>query len=80
MLPEERTDKQEDPMRIYLIAIGIVAAITVGQAKAEYKEIAVPKGGAIAGRVQVTGELPVLPPQPVFKNQDICGESMPDQR
>ncbi len=67
-------------MRRYLIAIGLVAAVGLGQAKAEYKEVAVPNGGTIAGRARVTGELPVLAPQPVFKHQETCGATMPDQR
>lgn len=67
-------------MRIHLIATCLVVAIASSQAAAEYKEIAVAHGGAIAGRVRVTGEVPVLPPQPVFKHQETCGASMPDQR
>ncbi|MFI5396098.1 MAG: hypothetical protein ACHQ9S_11240 [Candidatus Binatia bacterium] len=58
----------------------LAVAVGVGQARAEYKEVPVANGGAIAGRVRVTGEIPVLPPQPVFKHQETCGASVPDQR
>jgi plastocyanin len=47
---------------------------------AEYREEAVTNGGTIAGHVQVTGEIPTLPPQPVFKEQEVCGKTMPDER
>ena len=67
-------------MRIHLLASCLVVILGIGPAAAEYKEIAVTNGGAIAGRVRVTGEIPVLPPQPVFKHQETCGESIPDQR
>ncbi len=67
-------------MRTQLIITGLIVAASVSRAAAEYKEISVTNGGAVAGRIRVTGEVPVLPPQPVFKHQDICGTSMPDQR
>src|SRR5438093_1520717 len=47
---------------------------------AAYREIAVANGGGISGRVRVTGETPKLPPQPVFKQKETCGVSVPDER
>ncbi len=67
-------------MRMHVIVMGLIAAASVSRAAAEYKEVAVGNSGTVAGRVHVSGEIPVLPPQPVFKHQDVCGTSMPDQR
>jgi plastocyanin len=47
---------------------------------AEYREGPVTNGGTIAGQVRVSGELPVLPAQPVYKHQETCGTTIPDQR
>jgi carboxypeptidase family protein len=51
-----------------------------GPAGAAYREAAVKEGGRISGRVRVIGEMPALPPQPVFKQKEVCGETQPDQR
>src|SRR5262249_33742327 len=51
-----------------------------GPAAAAYREIEVANGGSISGRVRVTGETHTLPPQPVFKQKETCGASMPDER
>lgn len=55
-------------------------ALTSSSAIAEYREIEVQGGATIEGQVKVSGDVPVLPPQPVFKQKEICGTSMPDQR
>jgi hypothetical protein len=47
---------------------------------AEYRETTVSNGGSVSGRVRLSGEVPSLPPQPVFKHQEVCGSSMPDER
>jgi plastocyanin len=45
-----------------------------------YDEGPVEHGGTITGHVRVTGEIPVLPPQPVFKQFDTCGSTITDER
>ncbi|HXJ36361.1 MAG TPA: carboxypeptidase regulatory-like domain-containing protein [Candidatus Eisenbacteria bacterium] len=65
------------------IALGLAAALLgLGAAAVEgaYREIEVTGGAKIAGQVRVTGEVTPLPPQPVFKEHDECGESVPDER
>ncbi|HVN84512.1 MAG TPA: carboxypeptidase regulatory-like domain-containing protein [Candidatus Binatia bacterium] len=54
--------------------------MTMGPAAAEYREIVVLDGGAIRGTVRVSGDVPKLPPQPVFKEHETCGETLPDER
>jgi plastocyanin len=63
--------------RVLIVSSLVIATNSAG---AEYRELAVTNGGSIAGSVRVTGEVPVLPPQPVFKEQAVCGTSLPDQR
>jgi len=63
--------------------VGLVVAwvcLVAGMAAADYREMAVTNGGTISGRVRVSGDVPHLPPQPVFKEKDVCGDAMPDQR
>ena len=36
--------------------------------------------GAVTGTVKVTGPPPVRAPLPVFKNREVCGEGVPDDR
>jgi plastocyanin len=60
-----------------VMALMVLGAI---RASAEYTEGPVTNGGSITGRIRVTGEVPVLPPQPVFKHQETCGSTIPDQR
>ena len=47
---------------------------------AQYREVPVANGGTVAGTVLVAGEVPVLAPQPVFKQLGFCGDTVPDQR
>lgn len=49
-------------------------------ALAEYREVPVADGGTVAGTLMVTGDIPVLPPQPVFKQLQFCGSVVPDER
>ncbi|MFQ5665609.1 MAG: carboxypeptidase regulatory-like domain-containing protein [Candidatus Binatia bacterium] len=58
----------------------ILAAATQVAAQSHYREIQVTNGGTITGHVRVTGQLPALPAQPVFKHQDRCGKTIPDER
>jgi len=54
--------------------------IVAAPAFAEYKEIEVTNGATIAGQVRVVGEIPKLPPQPVYKQKETCGTELPDPR
>jgi len=55
-------------------------ALLARDARAVYREVTVTGGGTIAGQVKIVGEAPLLPAQPVFKHQDVCGTSLPDPR
>jgi carboxypeptidase family protein len=54
--------------------------VAVTAAQAQYKEIPVVDGGGLAGRITVIGTVAPLPPHPVFKNADVCGKTVPDDR
>jgi len=45
-----------------------------------YEGAVVADAGSIGGRVVVTGTVEPLPPQPVFKNKDVCGATTLDER
>ena len=62
-----------------LFAAGVLL-IPSQPATAEYKEIVVLDGGTVSGTVRVTGEVPKLPPQAVYKEHETCGETLPDER
>ena len=62
---------------VLVIGSMVVAA---GPAAGGYREMPVENGGSITGHVRVVGEVPALPPQPVFKQQDTCGATVPDER
>jgi plastocyanin len=47
---------------------------------AEYREVPVTNGGTVSGVVLAAGDVPILPPQPVFKQLDVCGDTVPDER
>ncbi|MGH7789814.1 MAG: carboxypeptidase regulatory-like domain-containing protein [Candidatus Binatia bacterium] len=49
-------------------------------AAAEYRAEPVVDGGSISGRVLAAGDIPQLPPQPVYKEHGVCGKALPDQR
>jgi hypothetical protein len=61
-----------------LIATGSILCIR--PVAAEYREIAITNGARISGQVRVLGEVAALPPQPVFKEQEVCGAQLPDER
>lgn len=67
-------------MKAACAAAVIGVSLLAGRVLAEYREIQVTAPGVITGQVRVTGELPVLPPQPVFKQTEVCGTSLPDER
>lgn len=58
----------------------IVALLGAGPAAADYREATVTNGAKIVGQVRVTGDVPALPPQPVFKQTETCGTELPDER
>jgi len=57
--------------------LGLVTSLPPALA---YHEQAVEKGGVIAGRVRVVGEIPTLPPHEVYKHKETCGTAIPDER
>lgn len=61
---------------VTLTAVLVVAVA----AEAAYRETQVTDGGGINGRVRVVGKSPPLPPQPVFKEREYCGETVVDER
>jgi hypothetical protein len=65
-------------LRALLLISSVVAA--TAPAAAAYREIPVENGGSITGHVRVVGDVPALPPQPVFKQQETCGTTVPDER
>lgn len=67
-------------MYIGRLALAVTMLGLATHAVAEYREIEIKDGGKIVGTVKVVGELPVLPPQPVFKQREICGNELPDER
>ncbi len=60
--------------------LAIVSLLCAGPAAGDYRETTVPNGAKITGQVRVTGDVPTLPPQPVFKQTDTCGTQVPDER
>ena len=65
-------------LRVFLVAIWLCAGAQ--GVLAEYREVSVANGGTVAGTILVAGEVPVLAPQPVFKQLGFCGDTVPDQR
>ena len=62
------------------IAVVLASLVLGGSGVAAYQEEAIANGGRIVGTVRVTGDVTPLPPQPVFKEKDFCGETVPDER
>ena len=62
-----------------LLVVGWLGMVG-GAAVADYREEPVSGGGTISGRVSVAGEAPTLPPQAVYKQHEVCGKTLPDQR
>jgi len=59
---------------------GVWLGAMAGSVAAAYRPETVANGGSIAGTVLVAGDVPALPPQPVFKQLDVCGGSVSDER
>jgi Carboxypeptidase regulatory-like domain len=62
------------------VLLAVAFWIAALPARAEYREIEVSEPGRIEGQVKVTGEIPKLPPQPVFKQKEYCGTQVADER
>jgi hypothetical protein len=73
--------KEEKPMRtVRALVVLNTLIVTLTAAHAQYREETVTNGGGIAGRVTVDGEIAPLPPLPVFKFHEVCGQTVPDER
>jgi plastocyanin len=64
--------------RIAIVLASLV--LLCGAGAATYREEAIANGGRIVGTVRVVGDVTPLPAQPVFKELDLCGETVPDER
>jgi plastocyanin len=68
-------------MRSSIVLLAVVSmCVWPRDVRAQYREIPVPNGGTVSGSVLVAGDIPVLPPQPVFKQLEHCGASVADER
>ena len=63
-----------------VLLVAICSCVATSRAVADYREVPVVGGGTISGAVMVAGEVPVLPPQPVYKQHKFCGDTVPDER
>jgi hypothetical protein len=61
-----------------LSAIAMVAVLAAQPAMAAYEVVTVTNGGTIDGVVTLTGTAPTEAPIKVTKNQDYCGQTIPD--
>jgi plastocyanin len=64
--------------RIAIVLASLV--VLCGGGAVAYQEKAIANGGRIVGTVRVTGDVTPLPAQPVFKEREFCGETVPDER
>ncbi|MGH7893218.1 MAG: carboxypeptidase regulatory-like domain-containing protein [Candidatus Binatia bacterium] len=60
----------------------VLVSVLVSRARvdAAYRETPVTNGARIVGTVRVAGDVAPLPPQPVFKEKEFCGEGITDER
>ena len=64
--------------RARLAVAGAVALLVTQQALAAYEVVAVTNGGTIDGVVTLSGAVPAQAPIKISKNQDYCGQTIPD--
>ncbi|MDB6092383.1 MAG: hypothetical protein JWN85_5167, partial [Gammaproteobacteria bacterium] len=64
--------------RACVAVVGVVASLATQQALAAYEVVAVTNGGSIDGIVTLTGAAPAQAAIKVSKNQDYCGQTIPD--
>ena len=62
------------------VLIAAAALASSASVAAAYRETAVTNGGRIVGTVRVAGAVTSLPPQPVFKEKEFCGDQITDER
>lgn len=68
-------------MRLLGVLVALVWLCALAQkGAAQYREENVVNGGTIAGTVLVGGDVPALPPLPVFKQLETCGSTIADER
>jgi len=67
-------------MRRLTVLVAVWWCVGAAGVLAAYREVPVPNGGTITGTVLVAGEVPALPPQPVYKQLEFCGSTVPDER
>jgi hypothetical protein len=61
-----------------LAVVGVVALLVTQRASAAYEVVTVANGGTIDGIVTLSGAAPSEAPIKVSKNQDYCGQTIPD--
>ncbi len=67
-------------LQTYLVlSVFLTAAWGMPAAAPAYEVSPVPDGGSLTGSVKFAGAPPRLDPLPVRKNQDICGQSVPNE-
>lgn len=64
--------------RLCVAMAGVGFLLVTQQALAAYEIITVSNGGTLEGTVTLSGATPSKPPLKVTKNQDYCGETIPD--
>ena len=67
-------------IRAACILTTIAALASSASVGAAYRETPVTNGGRIIGTVRVVGAVTSLPPQPVFKEKEFCGDHVTDER
>src|SRR6202166_1412730 len=63
---------------VVCVSVAIVGLIATRPVMAAYEVVAVTNGGTIDGVVTLSGTVPTGAPIKVTKNQDYCGQSIPD--
>ena len=61
------------------LSVLLAAAWGMPAAAPAYEVAPVPDGGSLTGSVRFAGAPPRLDPIPVRKNQDVCGQSVPNE-
>ena len=64
--------------RIAILVVSLLASATL--AGAGYHTQPVTNGARIVGTVRVVGEVMPLPPKPVYKEKEFCGDDIADER
>jgi hypothetical protein len=64
--------------RSFMALVGVLALLAAQQALAAYEVVAVTNGGTIDGVVTLSGAAPGQAPIKISKNQDYCGQTIPD--